>query len=135
MSLARHERVVRPLDSQPDYCGRYADLHALIKETSYTLSILLAQSGRTLAPRDFPTGKFRVFDRRTSGSGQGAQTLDGRVPTPAAQTTDSATPSRPRAFSTLDSASAMVQNGARPSQVAVRQNVWHMCPASRITVR
>jgi hypothetical protein len=28
MSLARHERVVKLLDSLPDYCGRYADLHA-----------------------------------------------------------------------------------------------------------
>lgn len=59
----------------------------------------------------------------------------GRAPTPAAYMTDSPTPSMPRSLSIMLSASAAVQNGANPSQVAVRQNVWQTCPASRRTVR
>src|SRR6187399_1895995 len=59
----------------------------------------------------------------------------GRTPTPAAYRTDSVTPSSFRSFSICESASAIVQNGANPSHVAVRQNVWHRWPASARTTR
>ena len=49
----------------------------------------------------------------------------GRAPTPAAYSTDSEIPSSPRSFSIAESASAIEQNGARPSHVATRQKVWH----------
>src|ERR1700683_955448 len=54
----------------------------------------------------------------------------GRNPAPATYTTDSETPSSPSAFSIFESANAIVQKGAMPSHVDVKQNVWHKCPAS-----
>ena len=44
-------------------------------------------------------------------------------PTPAAYNTDSLAPSTPRCFSIFSSDRAAVQNGAKPSHVATRQNV------------
>jgi tetratricopeptide (TPR) repeat protein len=69
-------------------------------------------------------------------AGQGAQWMPGgRTPAPAAYSTDSVTPSTPRRRSTRESGSAMLQNGASPSHVATRQNVWHRWPASISTAR
>ena len=51
--------------------------------------------------------------------------LIGLVPTPAAYSTDSLTPSTPMSRSINESASARLQKGASPSHVAVRQSVWH----------
>ena len=48
---------------------------------------------------------------------------------------DSLTPSTPRSLSIRESAKAMLQNGASPSHVATRQNVWQACPASSSTAR
>src|SRR5262249_20603011 len=58
------------------------------------------------------------------------RSCSGRTPAPARYSADSEIPSMPSAFSTIESANAKVQNGASPSQVAVRQNVWQRCPDS-----
>ena len=85
-----------------------------------------ADADRDLAP-------FRDVRRRL---GQGVQAMpSGRGPTPVAYSTDSVTPLIPRSASMRESESASEQNGARPSQVATRQNVWQKWPASTRTAR
>jgi tetratricopeptide (TPR) repeat protein/tRNA A-37 threonylcarbamoyl transferase component Bud32 len=57
------------------------------------------------------------------------------MPTPAMYSADSVIPSTRRSRSINVSLNTAVQNGARPSQVATRQNVWQAWPASRRTTR
>ena len=61
-------------------------------------------------------GATRAGTRSLSGHGAHS-TPSGLVPTPAQYTTDSDAPSMPRSRSIVESASAIEQNGARPSRV------------------
>jgi len=57
------------------------------------------------------------------------------MPTPAIYKADSLIPSTRRSRSIRFSLITAVQNGARPSQLATRQNVWQTWPASNNTTR
>ena len=57
------------------------------------------------------------------------------IPTPATYKADSLIPSTRRSRSIRFSLITAVQNGARPSQLATRQNVWQTWPASNNTTR
>jgi len=57
------------------------------------------------------------------------------IPTPATYIADSRTPSTRKSRSMRFSLNTAVQNGASPSQLATRQNVWQTWPASSSTTR
>ncbi len=118
-----------------------------VVELHYLLGVVYAKLGRaadskkelekflsywTNGDPDLEIYKDAVTRLRTLGARVAPLT---GIPTPAMYSADSVIPSKRRSRSISVSLKTAVQNGASPSQVATRQNVWQAWPASRRTTR
>ena len=116
-------------------------------ELHYRLGVVYAKLGR---PSDSKKELEKFMSYWTNADGDQEiykdaaarlRTIGARVapstgmPTPAMYSADSVIPSTRRSRSIRDSLKTAVQNGASPSQVATRQNVWQAWPASSSTTR
>jgi eukaryotic-like serine/threonine-protein kinase len=138
----------------PGYCFDVAAVYAAAQQPSLALHWL--RRARELGATNYPfvsqnplfnslrkDPAFQSFLESTERDWESANREEERDslisgilgPTPAAYSTVSLTPSRESCASSFSSTNAAVQKGAKPSQVATKQNVWQKCPASNNTTR
>jgi serine/threonine protein kinase/Tfp pilus assembly protein PilF len=138
----------------PGYCFDVAAVYAAAQQPSSALHWL--RRARELGATNYPfisqnplfsslrrDSAFQSFLESTERDWESANREEERDPLisgifdprPAAYSTVSFTPSRESSSSSFSSTNAAVQKGAKPSQVATKQNVWQKCPASNNTTR